>query len=37
MAKYRCTVCDYIYDPAQGEVGINCSHDDLRGDPISEW
>jgi len=19
MAKYRCTVCEYIYDPAQGD------------------
>ena len=19
MKKYRCTVCDYIYDPAQGD------------------
>jgi rubredoxin len=25
MAKYKCTVCGYIYDPAQGDkdAGIN--------------
>ncbi|MBN2352776.1 MAG: rubredoxin [Spirochaetales bacterium] len=20
MQKYRCTICDYIYDPAQGDA-----------------
>jgi rubredoxin len=23
MQKYRCTVCGYIYDPAQGDPGGN--------------
>ncbi len=25
MAKYRCTICGYIYDPAEGDAtqGIN--------------
>lgn len=21
MTKYRCTICDYIYDPAAGDAG----------------
>ncbi len=33
MAKYRCTVCEYIYDPGKGdpENGINpgTAFDDL--------
>ena len=23
MKKYRCTVCDHIYDPAEGDPGSN--------------
>ena len=23
MKKYRCTVCDYIYDPAKGDPDSN--------------
>jgi rubredoxin len=23
MAKYRCTVCDYVYDPATGDPDRN--------------
>lgn len=33
MKKYRCTVCNYIYDPAKGDpdngVEPNTSYDDL--------
>lgn len=36
MKKYRCTVCEYIYDPALGDpehnVGLNTSFDDLPDD-----
>jgi rubredoxin len=21
MQKWRCTVCDYVYDPAEGDIG----------------
>lgn len=30
MAKYRCTVCEYVYDPAQGDP-------DNGVDPGTAW
>ena len=21
MQKWRCTICDYVYDPAEGDIG----------------
>jgi rubredoxin len=23
MKRYRCTTCDHIYDPAEGDLGTN--------------
>ncbi|WP_350342716.1 rubredoxin [Proteinivorax tanatarense] len=35
MKKFRCTVCDYIYDPEKGEEGVakpGTSFEDLPED-----
>lgn len=36
MEKYRCVICDYIYDPAEGDPGSGVdpgtSFDDLPAD-----
>lgn len=35
MSKWRCTVCDYIYDPAVGdgdEIPAGTSFDDIPDD-----
>jgi rubredoxin len=37
MQKWRCTICNYVYDPAEGDLGngvaVGTSFDDLP----DEW
>jgi len=35
MDKYKCTVCDWVYDPAEGDATQASSPDEVRDLPDS--
>ena len=37
MAKYRCTVCGYIYDPEKGDPDSNMKPGTAFGDLPDDW
>jgi rubredoxin len=37
MAKWRCTVCDYIYDPAQGDPANGVEPGTAWEDVPDDW
>lgn len=37
MAKYRCTVCEYIYDPAQGDPANGVAPGTAWEDVPDDW
>lgn len=37
MAKYRCTVCGYIYDPAEGDPERNIKPSTAFEDLPDDW
>lgn len=37
MKKYRCTVCDYIYDPAVGDPDSGIAPDTAFEDLPDDW
>lgn len=37
MDRYRCTVCDYIYDPAEGDPENGIEPGTLFEDLLEDW
>ena len=37
MSKYRCTICDYIYDPAAGDPANNVAPGTAFEDLPDDW
>lgn len=37
MDKYRCIICDYIYDPAEGDPGNGVPSGTAFADIPDEW
>ncbi len=37
MAKYRCVICGYIYDPAEGEPGAGIEPGTSFEDLPDDW
>jgi rubredoxin len=37
MTKYRCTVCEYIYDPAQGDPANGVAPGTAWEDVPDDW
>lgn len=37
MSKYRCVICDYIYDPAEGDPGNGVAPGTAFEDLPSDW
>ena len=37
MTKYRCVICDYIYDPAAGDPANNIAPGTAFEDLPAEW
>ncbi len=37
MDKYRCVICDYIYDPAEGDAGAGIAPGTAFEDLPEDW
>jgi rubredoxin len=37
MAKYRCIVCDYIYDESEGDSSQNIAHGTMWEQLPEDW
>ena len=37
MTKYRCVICDYIYDPAEGDAGSGIAPGTSFEDLPDDW
>jgi len=37
MDKYRCVICDYIYDPAEGDSGNGVAPGTAFADLPADW
>lgn len=37
MTKYRCTICDYVYDPAAGDPGNGVAPGTAFEDLPADW
>jgi len=37
MQKWRCTICDYVYDPAEGDMGNDVAPGTAFGELPDSW